>query len=136
MELPLFDLAAIAAATRYFSSEHLIGEGGFGPVYKAWLLWDADRSLELMDTSFKDSCVEPQVQRCIQVGLLCVQNLLEDRPSMSSVVFMLGNDEAKLPQPKKPGFFVERGSIDKDCASRIGEFHTDDVATITILEAR
>lgn len=87
-----------------------------------------------MDTSFKDSCVKSQVQRCIQVGLLCVQKRLEDRPSMSTVVFMLGNDEAKLPQPKQPGFFT--GSTDKDNESRTGEFHTVDVATITILEAR
>ncbi|PIN00684.1 Non-specific serine/threonine protein kinase [Handroanthus impetiginosus] len=34
LELPLFDLATIAAATNDFSVENLIGEGGFGPVYK------------------------------------------------------------------------------------------------------
>ncbi|KAF7112160.1 hypothetical protein RHSIM_RhsimUnG0255600 [Rhododendron simsii] len=100
----------------------------------AWLLWNEERSLELKDSSFKDSCVKSQVQRCIQVGLLCIQKRLEDRPSMSTVVFMLGNDEAKLPQPQQPGFFT--GSIDKDNESRTGEFHTIDVATITILEAR
>ncbi|KAI3465872.1 hypothetical protein Pfo_022535 [Paulownia fortunei] len=34
LELPLFDLATIAAATNNFSGENVIGEGGFGPVYK------------------------------------------------------------------------------------------------------
>lgn len=34
MELPLFSLAAIEAATDNFSDENRIGEGGFGPVYK------------------------------------------------------------------------------------------------------
>ena len=34
LELPLFDLTIIADATSNFSSEHKIGEGGFGPVYK------------------------------------------------------------------------------------------------------
>jgi hypothetical protein len=33
MELPMFDLAAIANATDNFSNNKL-GEGGFGPVYK------------------------------------------------------------------------------------------------------
>ncbi|PIN13317.1 Non-specific serine/threonine protein kinase [Handroanthus impetiginosus] len=33
-ELPSFKMVAIAAATNNFSSENLIGEGGFGPVYK------------------------------------------------------------------------------------------------------
>ncbi|XP_059591525.1 G-type lectin S-receptor-like serine/threonine-protein kinase SD1-1 [Vitis vinifera] len=67
----------------------------------AWLLWTEDKALELMDQCLKDSCVESQVLRCIQVGLLCVQKCLADRPTMSSVVFMLGNEEAVLPQPKQ-----------------------------------
>lgn len=34
MELPLFDLVTVANATKNFSSANVIGEGGFGPVYK------------------------------------------------------------------------------------------------------
>ncbi|KAL8510421.1 hypothetical protein ACS0TY_017293 [Phlomoides rotata] len=34
LDLPSFKFAAIAAATNNFSSENMIGEGGFGPVYK------------------------------------------------------------------------------------------------------
>lgn len=34
LELPLFKYATIMAATKGFSRENLIGEGGFGPVYK------------------------------------------------------------------------------------------------------
>ncbi|KAF7112201.1 hypothetical protein RHSIM_RhsimUnG0255500 [Rhododendron simsii] len=68
----------------------------------AWLLWNEDKSLELMDTCLKDSCVESEVQRCIQVGLLCIQKLPEDRPAMSTVVFMLGNEGGVLPMPKEP----------------------------------
>lgn len=34
MELPLFDLVTVANATKNFSSANIIGEGGFGPVYK------------------------------------------------------------------------------------------------------
>ncbi|XP_028065983.1 G-type lectin S-receptor-like serine/threonine-protein kinase SRK [Camellia sinensis] len=92
--------------------------------------------MELMDACLKDSCVESQVQRCIQVGLLCVQKLPQDRPAMSFVVFMLGNEEAILPQPKQPGFFVKRSSIDTDTASRIEEFYTNGEVTITIPDAR
>lgn len=33
-KLPLFGLATIAAATKNFSDENMIGQGGFGPVYK------------------------------------------------------------------------------------------------------
>ena len=77
-----------------------------------------------------DSYVESQVLRCIQVGLLCIQKLPEDRPSMSSVVLMLVNEEITLPQPKQPGFFIERGPD-------INEGHrTENAVTITTLEAR
>jgi hypothetical protein len=41
------------------------------------------------------------------VGLLCVQENTEDRPNISHVVLMLGNED-ELPQPKQPGFFAER----------------------------
>ena len=34
MELPVFDLMAIANATCNFSSNNKLGEGGFGPVHK------------------------------------------------------------------------------------------------------
>lgn len=94
----------------------------------AWLLWNEDKSLELMDTCLKDSCVESEVQRCIQVGLLCIQKLPEDRPAMLTVVSMLGSEGGVLPMPKEPGFFIERSSVD--------QLYTNDVATITILEAR
>ncbi|CAI0439137.1 unnamed protein product [Linum tenue] len=37
LELPLFDIAAISVATNNFSLSNVVGEGGFGPVYKGVL---------------------------------------------------------------------------------------------------
>ena len=70
--------------------------------------------MELMDPSLVESCIESQVHRCIHVGLLCVQKCSKDRPTMSSVVVMLGNEGVKLPQPKQPGFLFERSSYNQD----------------------
>ncbi|XP_015170171.1 G-type lectin S-receptor-like serine/threonine-protein kinase At4g27290 [Solanum tuberosum] len=78
----------------------------------AWLLWTEDKALELMDECLKESFSESQVLRCIQVGLLCAQKHPEHRPTMASVVFWLGNEGLVLPQPKQPGFFIERNSMD------------------------
>ncbi|KAH7662010.1 Non-specific serine/threonine protein kinase protein [Dioscorea alata] len=51
-----------------------------------------------------------QVIRCIQMGLLCVQSNPKDRPTMSSVVFMLSTENGRLPKPKQPGFAAKRNS--------------------------
>jgi len=53
-----------------------------------------------------------EVLRCIQIGLLCVQERAEDRPKMSSVVLMLGSEKGEIPQPKRPGYCVRRSSLD------------------------
>ncbi|XP_059591524.1 G-type lectin S-receptor-like serine/threonine-protein kinase SD1-1 [Vitis vinifera] len=82
----------------------------------AWMLWNEDKALELMDACLRDSCVESQVPRCIQVDLFCVQKLPANRPTISSVIFTLGHEEAVLPQPKQPGFFRERSSVDDEDA--------------------
>ncbi|XP_042063968.1 G-type lectin S-receptor-like serine/threonine-protein kinase SD1-1 isoform X2 [Salvia splendens] len=74
---------------------------------QAWLLWKENRELELMDPCYNKSYVEWQVRRCIQVGLLCVQNAAEERPMMPSVVLMLSSEDTVLPQPKRPAFFMQ-----------------------------
>ncbi|KAL8506035.1 hypothetical protein ACS0TY_017045 [Phlomoides rotata] len=102
----------------------------------AWLLWKEKQSLELMDECLKDTFVESEVKRCIHVGLLCVQNFEEDRPVMSSVLFMLGNDEAILPEPKEPGFFIGRGSSPKKNSTSHSPVSERNTITITDLEAR
>ena len=40
---------------------------------------------------------------CIQLGLLCCQASIADRPDMNSVHLMLSSDSFTLPKPGKPG---------------------------------
>ncbi|GFP89944.1 g-type lectin s-receptor-like serine/threonine-protein kinase at4g27290 [Phtheirospermum japonicum] len=214
LELPLFKFSIIVAATNNFSEEKIIGEGGFGPVYKvthldfglarifeedqsiaktkrvvgtygymapeyaidgkysvksdifslgvvlleivsgkknrafdhsshyysllghAWLLWKENRVLELMDESLNDTFIESEVKRCIQIGLLCVQKFVEDRPVMSSVLFMLGTDGAILPEPKEPGFFIERSCNTVRSCTLQSKMSRKATMSITDLEAR
>ena len=51
-----------------------------------------------------------QALRCIQIGLLCVQLDPDDRPDISSVVFMLTRDNMELQAPAHPAFFFGRAS--------------------------
>ncbi|GLT83434.1 hypothetical protein SLE2022_017240 [Rubroshorea leprosula] len=99
-----------------------------------WRLWMEERTLELIENSLVDKQFQSEVLRCIHVALLCVQQRPEDRPNMSSVLLMLGS-ESSLPQPKQPGFFIERNLPPKKSSSNHESLGTNEV-TITELEAR
>ncbi|KAJ0908332.1 putative protein kinase RLK-Pelle-DLSV family [Helianthus annuus] len=101
----------------------------------AWRLYNEGKSLELMSSSLGASCVESQVLRSIHIGLLCVQHHAEDRPTMLSVVLMLGNENA-LPPPKQPAFFTEEEMPDFGCISSGPTLDSVDEITITRLQAR
>lgn len=58
----------------------------------------------LLDNCLSNSCSTSEVDRFIQIGLLCVQDLATDRPTMFDVFFMLINDIAILQEPKRPAF--------------------------------
>ncbi|XAR53709.1 Non-specific serine/threonine protein kinase [Bertholletia excelsa] len=103
----------------------------------AWRLWREDKGLELMDPCAGDSCPQSEVLRCIQVGLLCVQERPEERPTMSSVVFMLSSEGASMAQPKHPGFCLGRQPVETDSSSsKQDETCTMNQLTVTILDAR
>ncbi|KAE8790651.1 putative serine/threonine-protein kinase receptor [Hordeum vulgare] len=72
----------------------------------AWRLWEDGKATDLVHSSFAESCSPHEVLRCIHVGLLCVQDRPDDRPLMSSVTFMLENENALLPAPKQPAYFA------------------------------
>uniref|UniRef100_A0A2N9F8P9 non-specific serine/threonine protein kinase n=1 Tax=Fagus sylvatica TaxID=28930 RepID=A0A2N9F8P9_FAGSY len=108
-------------------SHNLIGQ--------AWILWNEGRPLELVDECLGNSCTLSELLRCIHLSLLCVQQRPEDRPSMSSVVVILGSESA-LPQPKKPGFFLEKDSNEGPGFSSKHELSSTNEITITLLEAR
>ncbi|THG01725.1 hypothetical protein TEA_024990 [Camellia sinensis var. sinensis] len=69
----------------------------------AWQLWNEGRALDLMDQVLADSFSLSEVKRCIHVGLLCVQDQVADRPTMTAIILMLSS-EIDGPQPKQPTF--------------------------------
>ncbi|CAL5393105.1 unnamed protein product [Camellia sinensis] len=101
----------------------------------AWRLYKEDRSLELIDEALWDSCYLTEVLRSIHEGLLCVQQSPQDRPSMSSVVLMLGGKRT-LPQAKQPDFFTKRNVLEAASSSSKEATGPVDKITITLLNAR
>ncbi|KAI3509915.1 hypothetical protein L1887_25440 [Cichorium endivia] len=135
MELPLFSFSTIAKDTASFSPDNKIGEGGFGPVYKAWRMHNEGRSMEIIDATLGQSIDSLEVIRSIIVGLLCVQQSPEDRPNMSSVVLMFGNEGALL-KPKQPAFFTERNELGADISSSTCPTNSTNGLTVTEVVAR
>lgn len=101
-----------------------------------WESWSNDRALEIADTSIpEDFLPAHEVLRCIQVGLLCVQDNPADRPTMSTIVFMLSN-EATLPSPKQPMVAVCRSADNTDTTSAGTRSSSINGVTMTNLSAR
>lgn len=92
--------------------------------------------MEVMDPVLEESFVEIEVTRCIQVGLLCVQNNSDERPIMSRVVCMLENENLNLPEPGEPGFFSPRVNPGFGLALPWTEDHSVNGLTVTELTAR
>ncbi|RDX90532.1 Cysteine-rich receptor-like protein kinase 25, partial [Mucuna pruriens] len=90
------------------NSEFYRSEHGQTLLLYAWRIWCAGKCLELMDTVLEKSFIGGEVERCIHIGLLCVQEDATDRPTMSDVVVMLASDTMALPKPKHPAFSIGR----------------------------
>ncbi|KAI3986564.1 hypothetical protein MKX01_014102, partial [Papaver californicum] len=98
----------------------------------AWMLWNEGKAWEIIDPCLADSLsVSAEALRCTQVDLLCVQQLPDDRPTMSSVVLMLGSENTVLPEPKEPGFFIGRNPTD---TSSSREMNSENQVTISLVE--
>ncbi|MED6122141.1 hypothetical protein PIB30_037022 [Stylosanthes scabra] len=99
-----------------------------------WKLWTEGRALDVVDSTLGQSYPAEIALRCIQIGLLCVQESANNRPSMLEVVFMLRN-EAPICSPQKPAFLFN-GNLDmKDSSSSGGGSSVNEV-TVTTISAR
>ncbi|KAJ4703326.1 Receptor protein kinase [Melia azedarach] len=99
-----------------------------------WELWRDGNALEIVDSSIADSCPAQEVLRCIQVGLLCVQDDARERPNMLTTIFMLST-ETPLPSPKQPTFSIRRAQNEPE-SSITGAGSSGNGVTMTTFSAR
>ncbi|KAK0578285.1 hypothetical protein LWI29_008008 [Acer saccharum] len=103
-----FTLRQIKAATNNFDPVNKIGEGGFGPVYKAFHLYQNGKLMELVDQNLGFEFDKVEAERMMKVALLCANASPSLRPTMSEVVNML---EGTTPLPDT---IPEAGSYSED----------------------
>ncbi|XP_002518555.2 cysteine-rich receptor-like protein kinase 10 [Ricinus communis] len=85
-------------------------DGAGDLVSYVWKHWRDGTPMEVMDPVIKDSYSRNEVLRCIQIGLLCVQEDPADRLTMATVVLMLNSFSVTLPVPQQPAFFIHSRS--------------------------
>lgn len=100
-----------------------------------WQLWREGRPLELIDPLLDDALVQHEAMRCIHVGLLCIQQNPDERPTMSTAVLML-KGESTLPQPKEPGFLIDMIQREACSLSIKNASHSVNDITISMMQGR
>nr|WIL59861.1 nodulation protein [Melilotus officinalis] len=101
----------------------------------AWTFWKQGRALQIIDSNIEDSCIVSEVSRCIHIGLLCVQQYPEDRPTMADVILMLGS-EMTLEEPKESGFTTKKECIEVNSSSSGKDTSSNYEMTMTSLSVR
>lgn len=75
---------------------------------EVWNHWKKGTISQMMDQTL-DQHTRNQQLRCVHVGLMCVQADPDDRPEISTVIFMLTRDNMELQLPEEPAFFFGSG---------------------------
>ncbi|QCE08399.1 serine/threonine-protein kinase PBS1 [Vigna unguiculata] len=104
----------------------------------AWDQWRDRTPLNILDQNIKESCNHSEVIKCIQIGLLCVQEKPHDRPTMTQVVSYLGSSLSELPFPEKPINSNQSGLVQKMIArgSSSGSAQTMNEMSVSIFIPR
>ncbi|PIA33935.1 hypothetical protein AQUCO_03900058v1 [Aquilegia coerulea] len=97
-----------------------------------WKMWNENKIQMLIDPAISDLPCEEEILRCIHVGLLCVQDLAKDRPSMSSTISMLFSEISSLPTPKQPAFSGREVTSYSDSSHSGNKFCSRNYLSITI----
>ncbi|BAT89864.1 hypothetical protein LR48_Vigan08g070700 [Vigna angularis] len=115
----------------FFLSKH-----GQSLLLYSWRMWCAGKCLELMDPVLENSYISNEVEKFIQIGLLCVQEAATARPIMSTVMLLLATDVMNIPKPNKPAFSVGRRTSVETSASKTSKSVSINDASISSIAPR
>lgn len=100
-----------------------------------WEHWTMGTTAEIIDSSLRGHAPRNQVVKLFHIGLLCVQDNPADRPTMSTVNFMLSSNTVSLRSPSKPSFLMCMSPTSSESTDMPGMASPNEVS-ITELEPR
>ncbi|KAL6656130.1 hypothetical protein ACP70R_006956 [Stipagrostis hirtigluma subsp. patula] len=122
----------VVSGVKISSIDHIMGFENL--IVYAWNLWKEGKAKDLVDSSIVESCIPDEAFLSIHIGLLCVQDNPNDRPLMSSVVFILENGSTMLPVPNKPVYFAHTNDeVERIRGNTQGSKNS---VTLSVLEGR
>ncbi|XP_019707099.1 cysteine-rich receptor-like protein kinase 44 isoform X2 [Elaeis guineensis] len=95
-----------------------------------WKLSEEGKALEVMDHSLS-TWNSDEAALCIQIGLLCCQAIISDRPDMYTIQLMLSSDSFTLPKPGRPGIRGRTGRWTSTSSSTLTNTNTNSTLTGT-----
>ncbi|KAL7108531.1 hypothetical protein ACP275_06G118400 [Erythranthe tilingii] len=98
-----------------------------------WKMWNEDKVGALIDVRISGESCRTEVVRCIHIGLLCVQELPKDRPSVSGVLSMLNSEISELPELKNVTFALNSDPLNtRTCFYQQSQESSGSVNNITL----
>lgn len=100
-------------------------------------MWSEGNGLSFADERITSSSSEAEIVRCIQIGLLCVQEFPRDRPTILTILSMLSCEIVDLPTPEQPIFAEKTNRVSVASthpSTQLG--HSINELTLSALEGR
>uniref|UniRef100_A0A0E0AL07 Uncharacterized protein n=1 Tax=Oryza glumipatula TaxID=40148 RepID=A0A0E0AL07_9ORYZ len=95
-----FGILVLEIVTAKRNSGPYFAEQNEDLVNVVWRHWTEGNIVEMIDYSLDRNYPEAEVQKCVNIGLLCVQQNPVDRPTMADVMVLLNSDAtSSLPAP-------------------------------------
>ncbi|XP_054778564.1 G-type lectin S-receptor-like serine/threonine-protein kinase At1g11300 isoform X2 [Prosopis cineraria] len=109
---------------------------GFFLYFQVWKLWKEDNLVSFIDLEMQHQGSCEDILRCVHIGLLCVQELVKERPTMANVVSMLSSEIANLPLPRQPAYILNETGFNFEPASEAQSSHSANFVSITSITGR
>lgn len=92
--------------------------------------------MSFIDSEIKNQDSYEDMMRCIHIGLLCVQELAKERPTMANVLSMLSSELANLPIPRQPAYVLNEMGFNLESTSKTRGLHSANFVSISDISGR